>query len=116
MKTFLSLMFVITAIIFFCQIAGCGPATADPIQTANINQTEIRKELLAAQYQNITSIENEITKIRDGCGADMGRWNANTIALYKKWQDELTSRYQEREQLVRRLSGDTLSGLPGAQR
>lgn len=113
MKQFIAL---ILGIIVGCLLFGCGPATADPIQTANSNQSAIRSELLAAQYQNIASIENEITKIRDGCGPDMSKWNANTIALYKKWQDELTNRYQERERLVRQLSGDTLSSVSGTQR
>jgi hypothetical protein len=61
------------------------------------------------QQQSIESIEQEIQKFRDGNGKDMTKWNADVLLLYKKWQEELIIRYQEREKLIKTKSGNTMS-------
>jgi len=71
-----------------------------------------RQQMFDAQKTSIESIENEILRIREGNGGDMTKWSADTITLYKKWQDELAIRYQEREKLIKAMSGDTMSETP----
>jgi len=73
------------------------------------SELDARQQMFDSQKQSIESIEHEIQKIRDGNGGDMSKWSADTIILYKKWQEELAIRYQEREKLIKVLSGNTMS-------
>ena len=96
---------ILLALAFCILTAGCTPDTK-----ADINYNT-RQQMLDAQRTSIQSIENEISRIRDGNGGDMSKWTPDTIKLYSKWQEELGNRYIEREKLIKALSGDALSEM-----
>ena len=89
---------------------GCAAESASS-NTPDVIASQTRQQLLDAQMVSITSIENEIAHIRAGNSGDMSKWTPDTIALYKGWQTELESRYQDRQLLIKQLSGDSL-GTP----
>ena len=101
-KTFATLLAVLS---FGLVLNGCVSSESD-------NAYNKRQQMFDAQKASIDSIENEILRIREGNGGDMTKWSADTIALYKKWQEELALRYQEREKLIKAMSGDTMSEMP----
>lgn|GEM_PF-4144303 len=68
-----------------------------------------RQQMLDAQAVSINSIEAEISRIRDGNGGDMAKWTPDTVKLYEGWQKELSTRYTEREKLIKQMNGDTFS-------
>lgn len=68
-----------------------------------------RQQMLDAQSLSISSIEAEISRIRDGNGGDMAKWTPDTVKLYEGWQKELSTRYTEREKLIKQMNGDTFS-------
>ena len=86
--------------------AGCASVPSD-----SDNNYRTRQQMLDAQSTSITSIENEISRIRDGNGGDMSKWTPDTIKLYGKWQEELGNRYVEREKLIKSLNGNALSEM-----
>lgn len=100
-KTFVILLAVLS---FSLVLNGC--------VSESDNAYNKRQQMFDAQKASIDFIENEILRIREGNGGDMTKWSADTIALYKKWQEELAIRYQEREKLIKAMSGDTMSETP----
>lgn len=100
-KTFAILLAILS---FSLILSGC--------ESSSENAYNKRQQIFDAQKESINSIENEILRIREGNGGDMTKWSADTIALYKKWQEELAIRYQEREKLIKAMSGDTMSETP----
>lgn len=93
------------AAVIILTVAGCSPTSESSVQY------NTRQQMLDAQRTSIQSIENEISRIRDGNGGDMSKWTPDTIKLYGKWQEELGARYIEREKLIKSLSGDALSEM-----